>query len=100
MVVLVNSHSASASEVLAGALQDYDRAVIAGTVTYGKGSLNILTQIGTDQGIYITVARWLTPNGNMIEGTGIIPDVELSLGYDETIQWAADYLWREYSGQA
>jgi len=91
LVVLVDSYSASGSEVLAGALQDYDRAIIAGTTTYGKGSVNILHQLEDGSGLYITTARWLTPNGRPIEGKGIGPDYELDLEED-AIQWAIDYL--------
>lgn len=92
MVVLVDNASASGSEVLAGALQDHDRAVIAGTRTYGKGSVNILRRLDDGSGLYITTARWLTPNGRLIEGEGIEPDLELELTGDEAIQWAVDYL--------
>ena len=92
VVVLVNGYSASGSEVLAGALQDYDRAAIAGTTTYGKGSVNILRQLQDGSGIYITTARWLTPNGHPIEGEGIDPDYQLEFEGEDTIQWAIDYL--------
>jgi carboxyl-terminal processing protease len=93
MVVLVDSYSASGSEVLVGALQDYGRATIAGTTTYGKGSVNILRQLEDGSGLYITTARWLTPNGRLIEGEGIAPDpgCELEEGED-AIQWAIDFL--------
>jgi len=92
LVVLVDSYSASGSEVLAGALQDYARATIAGTTTYGKGSVNILHQLQDGSGLYITTARWLTPNGRPIEGEGIHPDYELELEGEDAIQWAIDYL--------
>ncbi|MBN1369963.1 MAG: S41 family peptidase [Dehalococcoidaceae bacterium] len=92
MVVLVNGFSASGSEVIAGAMQDHDRAVVAGSTTFGKGSVNVLTQIGSDQGMYITIARWLTPDGHMIEGRGITPDEELTLYGEDLIDWAIDYL--------
>jgi len=90
LVVLVDSYSASGSEVLAGALQDYGRAAIAGTTTYGKGSINILHQLKDGSGLYITTARWLTPKGHLIEGKGIDPDYELE--GEDAIQWAIDYL--------
>lgn len=92
MVVLVDGFSASGSEVLAGALQGHDRATIAGSTTFGKGSVNYLQQLADGSGIYITAARWLTPDGNLIEGEGIEPDVELELEGDDAIQWAIDFL--------
>lgn len=94
MVVLTDNYSASASEVLAGALQDYGRATIAGTQTYGKGSVNQMYQLKDGSGLYITTGRWLTPHGRMIEGKGITPDpgYELTLKGDDTIQWALDFL--------
>ncbi len=92
LVVLVDNYSASASEVLAGALQDYSRAAIAGATTYGKGSVNALHRLKDGSGLYITTARWLTPNGRLIEGKGISPDYELELKGEDAIQWAIDYL--------
>ncbi len=92
LVVLVDSYSASGSEVLAGALQDYGQATIAGTRTFGKGSVNVLHQLEDGSGLYITTARWLTPSGHLIEGEGIAPDYELELEGEDAIQWAIDYL--------
>jgi carboxyl-terminal processing protease len=92
MVVLVNEYSASGSEVLSGALQDHGRAVISGNVTYGKGSVNVLQPLSDGSAIYITTSRWLTPNGHLIEGKGIQPDVLLQVTGEEEIQWAIDYL--------
>ncbi len=92
VVVLVDSFSASGSEVLAGALQDYARATIAGSTTYGKGSVDYLEPLADGSGLYLTVARWLTPNGRLIEGKGISPDVELELSGEDAVQWAIDYL--------
>jgi carboxyl-terminal processing protease len=92
MVVLVDEFSASGSEVLSGALQDHNRALVAGNVTYGKGSVNILQPLKDGSGIYITISRWLTPNGTLIEGNGIQPDVKLEITGEAELQWAIDYL--------
>ena len=92
MVVLVNKFSASASEALSGALQDHGRALIAGTITYGKGSANVMYELPSGAGLYLTTARWYTPNGNMIEGIGITPDFVTDLTGDDLLQWAVDYL--------
>jgi carboxyl-terminal processing protease len=92
LVVLVDEYSASGSEVLAGALQDYGRATIAGAKTFGKGSVNILRQLDDGSGLYITNARWLTPLGRLIEGEGLYPDYEIELEEEDAIQWALDYL--------
>lgn len=80
LVVLVNGASASGSEVLAGALRDHGRAELVGTVTYGKGSVNLLLELDDGSAFYVTTARWLTPDGDLIEGQGLTPDhvVELT----------------------
>ena len=75
MVVLVNKGSASASEVLAGAIQDYNRAPLIGETTYGKGAVNILRRLSNDGGLYITWALWYTPSGRMINNTGLEPNI-------------------------
>ena len=95
LVVLVDGSSASGSEVLAGALQDYGRATIAGSVTFGKGSVNVLHQLEDGSGLYITISRWLTPDGRLIEGEGLYPDYELELEGEDAIQWAIDFLGGE-----
>lgn len=91
-VVLVNSYSASGSEVLAGAMQDHHRALVAGNVTFGKGSVNVLNELEDDSGLYVTTSRWLTPDGRLIEGQGIEPDFLLDLTGDDAVRWAMDYL--------
>ncbi|UCD09172.1 MAG: S41 family peptidase [Dehalococcoidales bacterium] len=90
MAILTDNFTASASEVISGALQDFDRAVVIGTVTYGKGSVNTLHTLKDGSGVYITTHRWLTPNGRLIEGKGITPDYEYI--DDDIIQFAIDYL--------
>ena len=75
MVVLVNEFSASASEVLTGALMDHKRAKVLGVTTFGKGSVNTLRQLSEGSGLYFTVGRWYTPLGTMIEGEGVTPDI-------------------------
>jgi len=83
MVVLVNEFSASASEVFAGAIIDNERATIIGTTTFGKGSVNKLWPLDDGSGIIFTTARWFTPNGLLIEGEGITPDVLLEPAEDD-----------------
>lgn len=92
LVVLVDGFSASASEVMAGALQDSGRAITAGTITFGKGSVQVLLQLEDGSGLAITTARWFTPQGRLIEGKGLIPDYELELEGDDAIDWAIEYL--------
>ena len=75
LIVLVNEGSASASEIVAGALQDYKRATIMGSQTFGKGSVQVVRQLGPDTGLKLTTARYYTPNGNSIQAKGIVPDV-------------------------
>ncbi len=92
IVVLVNQYTASASEVLSGALQDYHRATIAGNTTLGKGSYDSFFKLSDGSAIYLTIGRWLTPNGREIEGKGITPDYVLTQPGDQWIQWAINFL--------
>lgn len=82
LVVLVNEGSASASEIVAGALQDHKRATIMGAQTFGKGSVQTVRQLGPDTALKITTARYYTPSGASIQAKGIVPDVML----DETAE--------------
>jgi carboxyl-terminal processing protease len=79
-VVLVNATSASAAEIVAGALQDHRRARIVGETTYGKGSVQTVMPLGEGSAIKLTTSRYLTPSGRSINGTGIKPDVEIKNG--------------------
>ena len=82
LVVLVNEGSASASEIVAGALQDHKRAVIMGAQTFGKGSVQTLRPLPSDAGLKLTTGRYYTPSGRSIQAKGIVPDVWL----DETAE--------------
>jgi carboxyl-terminal processing protease len=75
LIVLVNGGSASASEIVAGALQDHKRAIIMGTQTFGKGSVQTILPLGNNTGIKLTTARYYTPNGRSIQAKGIEPDI-------------------------
>lgn len=75
MVVLVNGGSASASEIVAGALQDHKRAVVMGTKTFGKGSVQTILPMSSGTALKLTTARYYTPNGRSIQATGIVPDI-------------------------
>lgn len=90
MVVLINEGSASASEIVAGAIQDHQRGQLVGTKSYGKGSVQVWTDLVDNQGaVRVTVARWLTPNERTIHGVGLTPDVEVQIT-DEDIQNGRD----------
>lgn len=77
MVVLINTGSASASEIVAGALQDYKRATILGTQSFGKGSVQTIRQISADTAVKLTTARYYTPNGRSIQAKGVVPDLNV-----------------------
>ena len=91
IVVLINQFSASASEVLSGAIRDHGRGQVVGVTSFGKGSVNTLRPLKDGSGVYFSIARWYTPMGSLIEGVGITPDVVVEIGpseaEDSQLQW-------------
>lgn len=83
-VVLVDSTTASASEILAGALQDYGKATVVGSQTYGKGVVQTLLNLSAGSVLKVTTASWYTPNGNSINEVGITPDIVVENSFDDT----------------
>jgi len=99
ITILINEGTASASEIVAGALREHGRAMLIGENTFGKGSVQELIPVTNDTSIKVTVARWLTPNGNSISHTGLAPDFEIALtkedydaGKDPQLEAAVSYL--------
>lgn len=90
LAVLVNENSASASEILAGALQDNDRAVVVGDQTYGKGTVQAVNPLSDGSGIALTVARYYLPDGRDIDKKGIDPDIEVSLEDGDQMRLSAN----------
>ncbi|WP_455048623.1 S41 family peptidase [Mitsuokella sp.] len=84
IVVLIDGNSASASEILAGALQDTGAATLVGTKSYGKGSVQVVVPMHHNDGLKLTIAKYYTPNGRCIDGTGIEPDVEVEMPENAT----------------
>jgi len=80
IVILVNGGSASASEIVSGALQDFNRSVIVGEKTFGKGSVQVVMPIGKDEALKLTVARYYLPSGRTIQAVGVTPDINVHLG--------------------
>jgi len=99
LVVLVNGGSASASEIVAGALQDRGRAKLVGETTFGKGSVQLAHKLQDGSELRVTIAHWFTPNGRQIHGTGLAPDISVPLteedataGRDPQLDRAVEYL--------
>ena len=99
MVILIDNGSASASEILAGALREHGIAVLAGEKSFGKGSVQELVSVTGDTSLKVTVARWLTPDGTSISAQGIEPDFKVTLdkdlfkkGVDSQVQRAVNIL--------
>jgi carboxyl-terminal processing protease len=83
LVLLVDGGTASASEIVAGALRDANRAILVGEKTYGKGSVQEVHELPDGSSLHVTVARWLTPNRNAIDQTGLQPDVQVGISEDD-----------------
>jgi len=99
LVVLVNEGSASASEIVAGALQDHERGVIMGTQTFGKGTVQAVEFLEDGSSLRMTIAQWFTPEERVIQGIGITPDItvenydeDVMNGYDRQLEEALKYL--------
>ncbi len=99
LAVLVNGGTASASEIVAGAVRDHERGILIGERTFGKGSVQSIHELSDDSGIHVTLAHWLTPDRHEIEGAGLIPTIEvvpsqeaLDRGEDPQLARALEYL--------
>ncbi len=79
LVVLVNDGSASASEIVSGALQDHKRAIIVGSKTFGKGSVQVVMPVGNGESLRLTIARYYLPSGRTIQAVGVTPDIEVDM---------------------
>jgi carboxyl-terminal processing protease len=79
LVVLINKGSASASEIVSGALKDHNRAILVGETSFGKGTVQEAQDLGDGAGLHVTIAKWLTPDGTWVNGKGLTPDVSIAL---------------------
>lgn len=96
MVVLIDESSASASEIFAGALKDYEYATLVGKTTFGKGIVQNIIPLSDGDAIKLTTAKYFTPNGNYIHGTGIVPDIEVEYEYTGDLEATYD---KKYDSQ-
>lgn len=90
LVVLINKNSASASEILSGAIQDTKSGTIIGNTSYGKGSVQTILPMFEDDAVKLTIAKYYTPSGRSIDGTGITPDIEINLDENATLDTQLD----------
>ena len=90
LIILINEFSASASEIMAGALRDHGRAQLVGVTSFGKGSVNIQRPLSDGSGVYYSIARWFTPGGDLIEGEGIEPDIVVESDLEGTEDFQLD----------
>jgi carboxyl-terminal processing protease len=102
LVVLVDGGTASASEIVAGALQDRERAVLIGMTTFGKGSVQLVYDLSDGSSVHVTSARWYTPNRHQIDQQGLEPNIvvvpteeAIADGRDEALEAAVEYLQSE-----
>ncbi|MBU3979278.1 S41 family peptidase [Patescibacteria group bacterium] len=100
LVVLINRGSASASEIVAGAIQDYKRGVLVGETSFGKGTIQQAEDLGGGSGLHITIAKWLTPNGNWVHQKGLTPDIKADVdtkdpSHDAQLEKAVEELVKE-----
>ena len=79
IVILINKGSASASEIVSGALKDNGRVKLVGETSFGKGTIQQAEELGSGAGLHVTIAKWLTPNGTWVNGKGLVPDISVSL---------------------
>ncbi len=85
LVVLINKGSASASEIVSGAMQDYGRAKLIGEQSFGKGTIQQAEDLGNGAGLHVTIAKWLTPKERWVHGTGLTPDIAVALDAKDTV---------------
>jgi carboxyl-terminal processing protease len=90
LVVLINGNSASASEIVGGALQDYGRAVLVGEKSFGKGSVQTIKELSFGGAVKFTIAHYLTPKSRVINGKGLTPDVIVKMDQEKQTEEAAD----------
>ncbi len=98
VVILINGGSASASEIVSGALQDQKRAIIMGTESFGKGSVQTVMQLNEEYGLKLTTARYYTPNGRSIQALGIVPDIEVKRAKLTEVQSSAFFKEKDLAG--